>query len=124
MALRASLTRPTRSLRDRFGHAPLSSYRYNSHTNSPQVPLRTVDTCPAPTCACAATPEGLHIDQELPLLNTKPPYDRHLVICTGRSDWTSRIEDDETSPNLAKGLKALMGPKGLLYDVWWSVANP
>ncbi|MCJ1247859.1 hypothetical protein MMC30_005074 [Trapelia coarctata] len=79
-----------------------SSRSYNSGTVQTQFPFEQ--------------PHGLDIDQALPLENTKPPYDRHLVISTGRPDWTSRIEDDETSPNLAKGLKALMGAKGPLYD--------
>ena len=36
---------------------------------------------------------------------------------TGRDDWASRIEDDAEAPNLAKELKALLGPKGEFYEV-------
>ena len=57
-----------------------------------------------------------------------PPHARHVVICTGRSDWASRIEDEEASvlgddqegkirANLAKALKRLVGPGGKYHDV-------
>ena len=59
---------------------------------------------------------------------TIPPYSRHVVIKTGRDDWASRIEDEESSvlgdveegkprANLAKSLKALIGPGGKYYNV-------
>ncbi|KAL9102244.1 MAG: hypothetical protein Q9163_002580 [Psora crenata] len=58
---------------------------------------------------------------------TMPSYSRHVVIRTGRSDWASRIEDEESSvlgdvqegkprANLAKSLKELVGPGGRYYD--------
>lgn len=56
------------------------------------------------------------IDHEKPLSGTTPPYRQHVVICTGRDDWASRIEKEE-GPNLAKGLKELVGPKGEFHDV-------
>ena len=41
----------------------------------------------------------------------------HIVVHTGRDDWASRIEEDEEKPNIAKELKALLGPKGKFYEV-------
>ena len=76
----------------------------------------TTSTCPPPTCACAATPD-LEIDHVKPLINTVPRHSKHLVVHTGRNDWASRIEDDEERPNIAKELKALLGPKGKFYEV-------
>lgn len=61
-------------------------------------------------------PCGLCIDREKPLANTAPPYTQHVVINTGRDDWTSRIENEE-DPNLAKGLKELLGLNGEFHHV-------
>ena len=76
----------------------------------------TTSTCPPSTCACAATPD-LEIDRTKPLINTVPRHSKHLIVHTGRDDWASRIEDDEGKPNIAKELKALLGPKGEFYEV-------
>lgn len=76
----------------------------------------TTSTCPPSTCACAATPD-LEIDRIKPLINTVPRHSKHLVVHTGRDDWASRIEDDEEKPNIAKELKALLGPRGEFYEV-------
>lgn len=63
----------------------------SSSLNSPSY--STVPQCPAPTCACAATPD-LDIERDAKLAGTAPAYDQHVVIFTGRSDWKSRIEDE------------------------------
>lgn len=73
-------------------------------------------TCPPPTCNCLPTPTGLDIDHKLPLEGTVPPYDGQVLISTGKSDWTSRIEDDKTGA-LARELKRLLGPKGKYFNV-------
>ena len=39
------------------------------------------------------------------------------MVHTGRVDWAKRIEDDVETPNIARELKALLGPKGPFYDV-------
>ena len=82
----------------------------------PPPPFPVIEKCPAPTCECAATPAGLDIDHVKPLSGTMPTYTDHVVICTGKTDWESRIED-EKEPNLARGLKTLLGLKGRLHDV-------
>ncbi|MCJ1416249.1 hypothetical protein MMC32_002584 [Xylographa parallela] len=79
------------------------------------IPYPTTAICPSPTCSCAPTPPGLDINHTLPLAGTKPPYAQHIVVCTEREDWASRIEDED-GPNLAKGLKDLLGPRGEFYD--------
>ena len=76
----------------------------------------TISICPPSTCACAATPD-LEINRIKPLINTVPKHSKHLVVHTGLDDWASRIEDDEETPNIAKELKALLGPKGEFYEV-------
>jgi len=88
---------------------PRSYIRFSS-----TVPF--VDICPSPTCPCAETPE-LEIDRTKPLINTIPPHAKHVVVHTGRVDWAKRIEDDVETPNIARELKVLLGPKGPFYDV-------
>lgn len=73
-------------------------------------------TCPPPTCNRLPTPTGLDIDHKLPLEGTVPPYNGQVLISTGKSDWTSRIEDDKTGA-LARELKRLLGPKGKYFNV-------
>ena len=55
---------------------------------------------------------------------TMPPYARHVVIKTGRNDWSSKIEDESDTlgeqiggGNLARSLKALVGRGGSFHDV-------
>lgn len=83
-------------------------------------------SCPAPTCTCSATPEGLNIKRDGPM--SMPRYRAHIIVRTGRTNWASKIEDDESSiegqgwldkpgPNLAKVLKQMLGPGGKYYNV-------
>ena len=49
-----------------------------------------------------------------------PPYVQHVVIRTGKGDWSSKIEDEmevEGGVNFARGLKRLVGRGGRLNDV-------
>ncbi len=62
-------------------------------------------------------PEGLEIDKEKPLNGTMAPYAEQVLICTGKSDWKSRIEDENGGDNLAADLKELMGRGGIYSDV-------
>lgn len=82
--------------------------------------LNTVPTCPAPTCACAETPampEGLPIDQGGKLHGLIASYAQQVLVCTGKDDWPSRIEDDNNGDNLAADLKELLGRGGTYSDV-------
>ena len=85
-------------------HPRVSHLRSISQLPLSPNPLWSIETCPSPTCACTATPENLDIDHEQPLAGKIPLYDQHVVLCTGKTDWASRIEDDEGG-NLVKGLK-------------------
>ena len=69
-------------------------------------------------------PEGLGIDYKRQLDGTMPPYAQHVVIRSGRSDWSSRIENDKHTlgpgfggGNLARSLKDLVGRGGKYHDV-------
>ena len=44
-------------------------------------------------------------------------YAEHVLICTGKDDWASRIEDDDGGDNLAADLKELIGRGGAYSDV-------
>ena len=51
-----------------------------------------------------------------------PPYAQHVVIRTGRSDWSSKIEDEHNGVggggvNFARELKNLVGRGGKFHDV-------
>jgi hypothetical protein len=45
-------------------------------------------------------------------------YSEQVVICTGKEDWTSRIEDEQSdSGDLVRGLKKVIGRGGEGFDV-------
>ena len=73
-------------------------------------------------------PEGLAIDYKRQLNDTMPPYAQHVVIRTGKDDWSKRIEDETSrlesdvqgdlgGGNMAKQLKELVGKGGKYHDV-------
>ena len=103
-----SLTRILRpSVWQRVSHnirLQASHPRYIAHLPLSPPSSWSIAKCPSPTCPCATTPENLDIDHEQPLAGKVPLYDQHLILCTGKTDWTSRIEDDEGG-SLIKGLK-------------------
>ncbi|OAA68774.1 sucrose cleavage family protein [Niveomyces insectorum RCEF 264] len=114
---------------DTGGHGGSGS---TSSTNEPRqrrppppTPFPTVATCPAPTCACAPMPDipaGLPIDHTAPLNGMIPGYQEQVVVCTGESDWPSRIEDAHSGDNLAADLKELFGRGGKYSDPYHHVA--
>lgn len=67
-------------------------------------------------------PEGLPIDQEGKLNGLISSYAQQVLVCTGKDDWSSRIEEDNNGDNLAADLKELMGRGGTYSDV--SLASP
>ena len=89
---------------------------YKRQLSIPTVSFPVVEACPSPTCACRDTPQGLDIDQKLPLNNTIPTYTEQVIISTGKGDWPSRIEDDPNSA-LARELRGLLGKGGRYSDV-------
>jgi hypothetical protein len=45
------------------------------------------------------------------------PYAEQVLICTGKDDWLSKIEDENSGDNLAADLKELLGRGGMYADV-------
>jgi hypothetical protein len=91
-----------------------------SRNISASTPFPSTSRCPSPTCACAETPAGLDIDREKNLNGSMAPYARHVVISTGKSDWTSRIEDDGQGipwGEFGRELKAMLRRGGKYSDV-------
>ncbi|KAL2025110.1 hypothetical protein VTK56DRAFT_112 [Thermocarpiscus australiensis] len=85
----------------------------------------TTPTCPSPTCACAATPKlppGHEIDHESPLNGLISNYAQHVLVCTGKDDWPSRIEEDNDGDNLAADLRRLLGRGGLYNDPFHNIS--
>lgn len=62
-------------------------------------------------------PEGLEIDHSKPLNGTMAAYSEQVLICTGKQDWMSRIEEENSGDNLAADIKELMGRGGIHSDV-------
>ncbi|KAF8477058.1 Sucrase/ferredoxin-like-domain-containing protein [Kalaharituber pfeilii] len=63
-------------------------------------------------CGCSELliPGNLDIDREAPLNGTMAAYNRHLLISTGKSDWSSKIEFEG---GLAAEVKGALGRAGL-----------
>lgn len=64
-------------------------------------------------------PEGLEIDQKSPLNGLITSYAQHVLVCTGHTDWPSRIQEENSGDNLAADLRELLGPGGIYSDVSW-----
>lgn len=62
-------------------------------------------------------PEDLPLDREGPLKGAIAGYAEQVLACTGKVDWPSRIEDDNSGDNLAADLKELFGRGGIYSDV-------
>lgn len=62
-------------------------------------------------------PEGLAIDHKTKLNGLISNYAQHVLICTGKDDWPSKIEDENSGDNLAADLKELIGRGGVYNDV-------
>lgn len=62
-------------------------------------------------------PAGLDIDRTSALNGVMAGYAEQVLVCTGRDDWPSRIEDDNGGDNLAADLKELLGRGGIYSDV-------
>ncbi|KAH3971301.1 hypothetical protein HBH70_013310 [Parastagonospora nodorum] len=87
-----------------------------------QSSVPTVATCPSPTCECASTPPDLDIDRKTPLLNSMAAYSEQVILCTGKDDWHSNIEqDDGATGAFVKGLKGVIGKGGEAFDPFHNV---
>jgi len=61
--------------------------------------------------------EGFKIDRKTPLNGLISNYAQQVLVCTGRSDWPSKIEEDSSGDNLAADLRELIGRGGVFSDV-------
>lgn len=61
-------------------------------------------------------PEGLDIDLKQNLNGTMAPYAEQILVCTGKNDWSSRIESDPDSI-MARGIKSFFVRDGIYSDV-------
>ncbi|KAF3771005.1 hypothetical protein M406DRAFT_35166 [Cryphonectria parasitica EP155] len=116
---------PFRLLRASKRTTPLipSQRTYSASAKSPSFP--TVPTCPSPTCECAPTPampDGLPIDHQGKLNGLISNYSEQVLICTGKGDWPSRIEEDNSGDNLAADLKELFGRGGVYSDPFHNIS--
>jgi len=66
-------------------------------------------------------PEGFEIDHKTKLNGLISNYAQQVLICTGKSDWPSKIEEDNSGDNLVADLKELVGGRGAVFsDVSWA----
>lgn len=79
-------------------------------------PFPVIESCPVPTCQCRGTPKNLDIEREQSLSATMAAYAEQVLICTGRDDWKSKIEEEDQGV-LVKQLKSYMGRGGKYSDV-------
>ncbi|KAK1966407.1 hypothetical protein LY78DRAFT_578434 [Colletotrichum sublineola] len=104
---------------------PKSRPQPRARPSAPPPPFELVPTCPSPTCECAATPampDGLEIDRKAPLNGVVSAYAEQVLVCTGKDDWASRIEEENSGDNLAADLKELFGRGGMYSDPWHNIS--
>ncbi|KAF2770785.1 hypothetical protein EJ03DRAFT_342588 [Teratosphaeria nubilosa] len=108
--------------------ACISNRRYASRIDIPFAPppVPVIEQCPSPSCQCASMPsmpEGLEIEREQNINGSMPSYAEQVLISTGRSDWKSRIEDDDGGPDgaLVKHLKTFFTRGGKYMDPYHNV---
>jgi hypothetical protein len=68
-------------------------------------------------------PSASKIDYSRPLNGTMAAYSEQVLICTGKEDWTSRIEEENSGDNLAADIKELVGRGGVYSDVNLSISK-
>ncbi|KAK4191364.1 Sucrase/ferredoxin-like-domain-containing protein [Podospora australis] len=106
---------------------PLRRFATRAQHQPPKKPpsFPTTPTCPSPTCACSPTPdlpEGVEIDHKTELNGVMSSYAQHVLICTGKDDWPSKIEEDNGGDNLAADLKELIGRGGKYNDPFHNIS--
>ncbi|KAK1833289.1 Sucrase/ferredoxin-like-domain-containing protein [Podospora conica] len=100
-----------------------SGLSFSTKTKPPPFPV--IATCPSPTCACAPTPSmppGFEIDHKTNINGLISHYAQHVLVCTGKPDWPSRIEDDNSGDNLAADLRELVGRGGAFSDPFHNIS--
>lgn len=91
------------------------------HTTPPRRAPRVVPhvgSCPEPSCACEPPPPGLEIDRESRLRGVFVPYKEQVLVCSGRADWASKVEEEEgVVGDVVRALKGMFGKGGQFRDV-------
>ncbi|GAW25566.1 putative fmi1 protein [Rosellinia necatrix] len=67
-------------------------------------------------------PDGLPIDYDGKLNGLMSSYAQQVLVCTGRHDWPSRIEEEKSGDNLAADLKELIGRGGHYSDPFHNIS--
>ncbi|CAO3638197.1 unnamed protein product [Cunninghamella echinulata] len=77
---------------------------YNDTTPSSELYAKEEDclTCTSPCEEHPSYPSYLQIKTDRTIASTVKPYERHILISTGKKDWPKKIEDDQDS--IAKAL--------------------
>ncbi|KAF1833125.1 hypothetical protein BDW02DRAFT_640265 [Decorospora gaudefroyi] len=98
-------------------HIPLTLRSFSTARPRFQSTIPHTRTCPAPSCKCGSTPPDLDIDRKTPLLNTMALYSEQVILCTGKSDWASNLEQ-ESGPagEFARLLKGAIGKGSPGFD--------
>ena len=95
--------------------------RHTSSIHRPRIrvptPFSVIESCPSPTCLCRPAPAGLDIDHEQSLNGTMAAYSEQVLVCTGREDWKSKIEDEGEHGDFVRQLRALLSRGGKFCDV-------
>ncbi|KAK4217062.1 Sucraseferredoxin-like protein [Rhypophila decipiens] len=108
------------------GARPLLAQPQRSFASkSSPPPFPTIASCPSPTCACAPTPslpDDFPIDHKTNINGLISNYAQHVLVCTGKDDWPSRIEEDNSGDNLAADLKELVGRGGPFSDPFHNIS--
>ena len=105
-------------------NSSINSTRHCRHTSihRPRIrvpaPFPVIESCPSPTCQCSPAPADLDIDREQSLNGTMAAYSEQVLVCTGREDWKSKIEDEEGEHgDFVRQLRTLLGRGGKFCDV-------
>ncbi|KAJ9617729.1 hypothetical protein H2204_013482 [Knufia peltigerae] len=96
-----------------------AAQRATLKTHAAPAPFPVIPTCPDPTCPCSSMPAGLDIDRKAHLSGTMSAHSQHLIVSTGRSDWTSRIENERDTAvwgRFTADVKSMMGRRGEFFD--------
>jgi len=119
--------RPSPRSRSLLQPSTYASFHTTTHRSQPRQPpsssstrtFPTVEECPAPMCECSPVPD-LEIDRKGKLAGVFVPYVEQVLVCTGRDDWASRVEEDEGvdgGGEVLRGFKRLFGRGGKFADV-------
>ncbi|KAF2262910.1 hypothetical protein CC78DRAFT_294868 [Lojkania enalia] len=108
--------------RFRIPNARLIIRQLSTSATRHQSSIPYISTCPAPTCTCAPMPPNLDIDRKTPLLNSVATYNEQVILCTGKEDWSSRIEEEKSvSGDFIRGLRSLIGRGGEGFDPYKNI---